>query len=104
MITSLEAAENSVRSRLQQLELHALEEKENVHAELSTAVHEYCRVAQASGLTPERVIRQLKTIIADHYGTLLVRPQLVMAKDLVWHAVRRCVHAYYEHVVPSDEA
>ena len=40
-------------------------------------------------------LARLKALITDHYGAKLTRTGL-MARDVVWNAVLRCVHAYFK--------
>ena len=94
MTDQLREIESRLRRELGQLNLDARDKSTDLHAALAEAVHQYCESAKQSGSAPETVIRQLKEIIADHYRSTLVRPGL-LAQDLVWHAVRRCIHAYY---------
>ena len=94
MTDQLREIEARLRRELGQLNLDADDKLSELHAALAEAVHQYCESAKQSGIAPETVIRQLKEIIAGHYGSTLVRPGL-LAQDLVWHAVRRCIHAYY---------
>jgi hypothetical protein len=94
MSEKLTAAERSLVVALAAVDLDTLADHPELPDVLREMVNQYCAVARSHGLPPERVVLQLKEIIANHYGGMQTRTGL-FAREVVWNAVQRCIKAYF---------